>query len=149
MEWDAPEHEHKERTADWFWVAGIIVVALALVSIIFGNIIFGILIVVCAFSLGLFINRVPDNIHIAVTDAGVVREKTLYPYDSLESFWIDTDHPHKKVIIKSKRPLMPLILAPLADNVDVDELRKILLEKLPEQPHSLPLAEKILEYLGF
>ena len=149
MEWDAPEHEHKERSADWFWVAGIIVVALALVSIIFGNIIFGILILVCAGSLALFINRAPDNIHIAITDKGIVREKTLYPYDSLESFWIDVDHPHKKIILKSKRPLMPLIIAPLADNLDAMRVRSELIKELPEQYHSLPLAEKILEYLGF
>ena len=44
IEWDAHEYEHKERNRDWFWAVGIISVSLAVVAVIFGNIIFAILI---------------------------------------------------------------------------------------------------------
>lgn len=149
MEWEAPEHEHKERSADWFWVSGIIVAALALTSIIFGNIILAILIVVAAFSLALFINKPPESISAAVTEQGVRRENVLYPYETIESFWIDTVHPHHKVILKSKKPLMPLVVIPIPDDLNIEELRTELLAHIPEQEQSLPLVEKILEYLGF
>jgi hypothetical protein len=149
LEWDAPEHEHKERTADWFWVAGIIVGALALVSIIFGNFILAILIVVASFSLALFINRPPEYLNIAVTYQGIRKENTLYPYETLAAFWIDVDHPHKKIILRSKKQFMTLIVIPISDEVNIEELRAELQKHLQEEYHSLPLVEKILEYLGF
>lgn len=149
LEWDAPEHEHKERSSDWFWSAGIIVGALVLMSIIFSNIIFGILILVSTGSLALFINRVPENVHVTVNESGISRDKTFYPLDTLSSFWIDTEHSHKKLILKSKKSLMPLIVVPLSEETNPDELRELLLTKITEEPHSLPLVEKILEYLGF
>jgi len=149
LEWEAPEHEHKERTADWLWVTGIIVIALALVSIIFGNIILAILIVVSAGSLAIFINRPPENIKVSVTEMGIRKENTLYPFETLAAYWIDTDHPHKKIILRSQKPLVPLIVVPIADNTNVDDLRTKLSENLKEEYHSLPFLEKLLEYLGF
>lgn len=149
FEWDAPEHEHKERGSDWFWSAGIIVAALALVSIIFGNIIFAILIVISAFSLTLFINRPPENIKVSITSLGIRKGNILYPIETIASFWIDVEHPHKKIILRSNKPLMPLIVIPIADETDVEAVREYLLTKTAEEYQSLPLVEKILEYLGF
>ncbi|MBX4198807.1 hypothetical protein KW800_00825 [Candidatus Parcubacteria bacterium] len=149
LEWQAREYEHKERSQDWFWAAGIITAGLALVAFIFGNIIFGILILLSAFSLALFINRPPTDLHIAVTELGVTRGKLFYPVETLASFWIDTDHPHKKVILRSKKLLMPLVVVPLGEDVDPERLHSLFMKILPEEYHPLPLPEKVLEYLGF
>jgi hypothetical protein len=149
IEWDAHEYEHKERTPDWFWAMGIITFSLAVVAIILGNIIFGILILLAAFSLSLFINRPPENIHILVDERGITKDKIHYPYSTLESFWIDEDHPHKKIIIRSKKLLMPLIIIPIGDDLNLDKLHETLLMYMHEEYHALPFVEKILEYLGF
>ena len=149
IEWDAHEYEHKERTQDWFWAVGIITVSLSIVSIIFGNIIFGILILISAFSLSLFINRPPETIHSLIDDRGIVKGRVRYPYDTLDIFWVDEDHPHKKIILRSKKTLMPLIVIPIGNSIDPERLRDILAEYLPEERISLPLVEKLLEYLGF
>ena len=149
MEWEAPEHEHKERSSDWFWVAGIITVAIVFVSIIVGNIIFGILVLVSSVSLLMFINRKPENLHLVLNDHGVQRDNVFYPFETLESFWIDVEHPHNKIIIKSKKVLMPLIVVPISENVDLEIMREVLSKNLIEEYHSLPLLEKLLEYLGF
>src|SRR3990167_9481497 len=95
IEWDAHEYEHKERSSDWFWAVGIISVSVAIASVIFGNIIFGILVLISAFALSLFINRPPSTLHIIVDEKGVTRGKIRYPFSTLQSFWIDTEHPHK------------------------------------------------------
>ena len=44
---------------------------------------------------------------------------------------------------------MPLVIVPLGNEVDVEELYGNLSQFLPEEFHSLPLIERILEYLGF
>ncbi|MEK7194555.1 MAG: hypothetical protein AAB660_02610 [Patescibacteria group bacterium] len=149
LEWEAHDYEHKERSSDWFWAAGIVTLAIAFASIIFGNIIFGVLILVSAVSLALFINRPPENIHASVTDKGIQREKTFYPFETLESFWIDIEHPHNKIILRSKKMFMPLILVPLGTNINAEQLHTHLEKHLKEEYHSLPFVEKILEYLGF
>jgi len=149
IEWEAHEYEHKERSSDWFWAVGIVSVSIAVVSIIFGNIILGILVLIGAFSLSIFINKPPTVLHGMVDEKGITRGNVLYPYHSLQSFWIDIEHPHKKIILRSQKMFMPLIIVPISDEVDPDRLHRILSKFLNEEYHSLPLVENILEYLGF
>ncbi len=148
IEWDAHEYEHKERSSDWFWAVGIIAVALAIATIIFGDVIFGILILISTCSLALFINRPPETIHVVVNEHGIARGSTLYPYSTLKSFFVDELHPHKKIILHSQKLLMPLIVIPLGDT-DPERIHNLLLRVLPEEPLRLPLIETLLEYLGF
>ena len=149
IEWDAHEYEHKERSPDWFWAVGIISVSIAIASVIFGNIIFGILVLISTFTLAIFASRPPSTLHVVVDEKGITRGKIRYPISTLESFWIDTDHPHKKIILRSQKMFMPLIVVPLGDEVDVEDLHESLSLFLTEEFHSLPLIERLLEYLGF
>lgn len=149
IEWNAYEYEHKERSQDWFWAVGIVSVSLAIASVIFGNVIFAILILVGTFTLGLYAKRPPEEIPVSIDENGITRGKIRYLYDSLESFWIDIEHPHKKIILRSKKMLMPLIVVPLGDEVDAERLHRILTRHMKEEYHSLPIVEKMLEYLGF
>ncbi len=149
IEWDAHEYEHKERSPDWFWAVGIISVSVAIAAIIFGNIIFGILVIIAAFALSLFAKRPPSSLHIVVDEKGVTRGSVRYPFQTLKSFWIDTEHPHKKIILRSEKMFMPLIIVPLGDEVDEEKLHESLSQFLSEEFHTLPFVEKILEYLGF
>jgi hypothetical protein len=148
IEWEAHEYEHKERTSDWYWAVGIVAVSGAIASIIFGNIIFGILLLISVFSLTLYINRPPEVTHVLVNEVGVLRGSTFYPYSTLHSFYIDEDHPHRKILIRSKKMLMPLIVVPLGE-MNADRVHHNLSGKLPEEYLSLPFVEKILEYFGF
>lgn len=148
IEWDAHEYEHKERSQDWFWAVSIISVSLAIASVIFGNIILGILVLVSVFALALFINRPPENVHIVVDEKGISRGNIHYPYSTLDSYWLDTEHPHPKIILRSEKLLMPLIVVPIGES-DAKRLDETLSQFLPEKYHTLPFVEKILEYLGF
>jgi len=149
IEWDAHEYEHKERSSDWFWAVGIISVSIAIAAVIFGNIILGLLVLIGAFALSLFANRPPNILHMTMDEKGITRGKIRYPYSALQSFWIDTEHPHKKIILRSEKLFMPLIIVPLSEEVDVDKLHDNLSSFLSEEFHSLPFVERILEYLGF
>lgn len=128
---------------------GIITISVAIVATILGNVIFAILIILAAFSLSLFINRPPENVHVIVDEKGITKDKIHYPYSTLESFWIDEDHPHKKIILRSQKLLMPLIIVPIGEEVDVEKLHSVLTVSLKEEYHSLPFVEQLLEYLGF
>ncbi len=149
FEWDAHEYEHKERSQDWFWAVGILTIAIAVATAIFGNVIFAIFILVAAFSLALFINRPPTEVHVVVDERGITRDRIHYPYHTLQSFWIDVEHSHPKILLSSQKLFMPLIIVPLNEDVEVEHLHDALSQVLEERPHSLPFVEKILESLGF
>ncbi len=149
IQWDAHEYEHKERSQDWFWAVGIITISITVASIIFGNIIFAILVLVGTFALSLFINRPPETIHIEIDETGITKGNVRYPYESLSSFWIDSEHSHPKILLKSEKTFMPLIIVPIDHDIDMERLNRTLLRFLREEYHSPPFVEKVLEYLGF
>ncbi len=149
IEWEAPEHEHKQRSADWFWATGILTISAAVASFIFGNVIFGIFILLAAFSLALFINREPEIISVHIDERGVTRGNLHYPYSTLEAFWIDTEHAHPKIMLRSKKSFLPLIIIPLNPESDAESVAEALAKHLTEEHHALPLVERLIEYLGF
>lgn len=148
IEWNAPEHHHVEKTSDWYWAVGIVAVTAALVAFIFGNIIFGILIVVGTCALMLHASKYPATVHCEINDRGIAVDETLYPFLSLDSFWINLDEPQPKITLKSRKSFMPYITIHI-DEVNPEDIREILLDYIAETEHHESFAQKLLERLGF
>lgn len=148
VSWQTFEYIHKDKTADWYWIVGIVAISVALIAIILNNIIFGVLVIVAAFTLSLVASRKPDIITVEIDNMGVKAGKTRYPYTFLESFWIETRDAHPRVILKSKKIFMPYV-AILTDDMDVDQIHDKLAKHLPEEEHVEPFLEKLMIHLGF
>ena len=148
ISWDAFEHIHTEKNTDWYWAVCIITITAAALAFIFNNFIFGILILVASFALVVHASKKPRVIHCEINDRGVVIDSILYPFLSLESFWIDAHKRPAKVIIKSHKMFMPFITIYI-DEVDPEEVRDILLNYISETEHHEPISQKLLEMLGF
>lgn len=149
LEWEALEYHHIEKTSDWYWGLGLLAVAGIGVTIFFGNILFAAVILLGAGALALFGTRPPHMMHFAITDRGVSIGKNLYPYGTLDSFWvIDDPHTHPQLLVKSKKLLMPLIVIPIA-TVNPSDIRERLLDSLPEEEHHEPLSEKLLQIFHY
>ncbi|MDD5318625.1 MAG: hypothetical protein PHF79_02275 [Candidatus Pacebacteria bacterium] len=149
--WSAHEYVYQKKTADWFWAVGIITISAAVITIIFGNILFAILILVGAAALTLFAAREPHLVNFKIDERGLYVEKNLYPFATLESFWVEhNDHLGfpSKILVKSKKRIMPLIVIPL-DEVDPQDIHDVLDLYLKEEEHIEPLSQKLMEYLGF
>lgn len=149
LEWDAPEHHHTgEKDNDWYWAVGIITLTAAALAFILGNVIFGIMIIVGVFALLVHGAHPPRTVHIQINDRGIVVDKTLYPFLSLESFWIDAHEEPRKILIKSHKVFMPYLSIHI-QGVDPEDVRKLLLTYIAETEHHEPLSQKILERFGF
>src|SRR3990167_6561623 len=90
LEWQAPEYEEKERSKDWFWALGVIIVTAALASIIFQNYFFAALIVLGGALLWTFAVRPPEIIAYELDNRGLKIKTRLYPYESIRSFWVQS-----------------------------------------------------------
>ena len=148
ISWDAPEHIHTEKNNDWYWSVGIITITAAALAFIFGNVIFGIFILVAAFALIVHASKKPKIIHYEINDRGLVIDSTLYPFLTLESFWINANEDPSKLLVKSHKTFMPYI-AIYIEEVDPEQVRDILLNYIAETEHQEPISQKILERFGF
>jgi hypothetical protein len=149
--WEAHEYVFQEKTSDWYWVVGIVSVSAAVLCFIFGNMLFGLIIFMGGFILSIFAARRPKLVRYELNKSGVLVDKRLYPYGTLESFWVE-DNRHlemeSKLMFKSQRLVVPLIVIPL-DGLDPEDVRDFLLDHLLEEHHEEPLSQKIMENLGF
>lgn len=152
FEWSALEHEHFERSSEWFWIVGIIAVALAIAALILGNPLFAVLIVISAFLLAMFAVKKPEPVHYQLSQKGVRINNTLYPYRSLKSFFVTHGDPRldmiPKLLLESDRPIMPLISIPLDESIDPDHVHEYMLKFLEEKEHKEPIAHHLLALIG-
>ena len=147
--WEAPEHHHIEKGSDWFWVLGILAVSGSIAAFFFGNFLFAVLILIGAGTMALLAGRQPAVIPFSVSTRGVRVGDTLYPYSTLDAYFIEEESPlGPQLLLRSKRIHMPLIILPLPEEY-IHDIEDLLLDRLPEEELEEPLANKILEFFGF
>ncbi len=154
ISWTAAEYEHREHGADWYWALGIISLSLALAFIIIGNMLLSIILLLGVGTLLFHTKTPPQNKDYECSKRGIRAGKTLYPWETLESFWIlegseDVKYSHgPKILLTSKKPLMPHIVIPLSELI-VNEVHRALSRTLPEEPQVEPLPERLMRKIGF
>lgn len=146
--WNAPAHLHTEKKPDWYWALGIITLALAAVAFIFGDIITGIFVIVAGLALAIHASKSPHIYTYEINDRGIMQDETLFPFLSLDSFCIPHDEYPHRLLVRSRKLLMPLIVIHI-DEVDPESVRQILLKYIAETHHREPWLMKVLERFGF
>jgi hypothetical protein len=154
ISWIATEYEHREHGTDWYWAISIITVSLAIAFIIVGNMLLSIVLLLGMGMLLFYSKHPPEPIEYRVSKSGIRAGETLYPWETLRSFWImekeeDAEDYHKpKLFLISKKSLMPHIAIPLNELI-VDDVRNVLRNTLYEEPRAEPLADRIARKVGF
>ncbi len=148
ISWFAPEYIHTEKTSDWYWIVGIVTLSLAIIAILFNDVIFAILIIVAVATLTLYATRKPLLVQIDLTTTGVHDGETYHSYDDLESYWVETRDAYPKIILKSKKKLS-LYIYILIEETDPEAIDEFLSYHLPKVEHREPLLEKLFVRMGF
>ncbi len=148
LRWGTYEYIHREKGPDWFWAVGIVAVAFAVTAIILNNVLFGILILLATFTLLIYAARHPEIIGVEINHRGIIIDQYFHPYTTLDSFWVEEHVHHPKILIKSKKLLMPYIIVHIED-MHPDEIREYLGQYLVEEEHTEPFLQKLMEHVGF
>jgi len=148
MKWRTLEYYQKSKSADWFWAVGLVTIIAAGVSVYFNNVLLAILIVLSAVTLVMFAVRHPKELDVELMEKGIRINKTLYPFSSLESFWIDEDIYPPRLLLKSKSVFSPLIVV-MIENVSLEDVEDHLIQKIEMEEMSEPFLQRLLEHLGF
>ncbi|MFA6520073.1 MAG: hypothetical protein WCT44_00515 [Candidatus Paceibacterota bacterium] len=154
LTWSALEYEEKERSKDWFWALGIIVVTSALAAIIFANYFFATLLILAGILLGFFATKKPDTINYELTPKGLKAHDRLYPYENIKSFWVQVDFSGETntkplLFIHSERAFMPIITIPINEDIAEDIHNILTSQNIAEVEMKEHPSEKIMEILGF
>ncbi|MDO8521856.1 MAG: hypothetical protein Q7S08_01040 [bacterium] len=149
LRWSAYEHEHIERGSDWFWALGIVAVCAALTSILFSNVLFAIVLIVAAFTIGLLARTPPKLIEFELSDRGIRVGGTLHRYDHIIAFWVEDEHEHipPLLLVDTTKFMSPNLIIPLED-IDPHLVRVFLQQRAEERPMKEPVSHKILEFFG-
>lgn len=153
ISWKAYEYIHEPKSPDWYWALSVIGLAIAGAGIIFGNYVFGLLVVIGTVSLAVHArHHSPKLVTFTLNEKGVKIDHIFYPYKTLESFDVETHETEvgtfAKIFIKSKKTLMPLIVIPIAE-VHPEDVREYLSIFLVEGEHMESAGHRLLEWLGF
>lgn len=150
--WDTEEYQNKETTPDWFWAIGIIAIVICVLSIIFKNYLFAIMIIIgigCIIYLKI---RSPKMVTITITDHYIqIKEDEKY-YQDIQAFWVEilkdkTKEP--QLILAMKRSLTPLIVINIPKDINTEELRQKLLKHIEEKQMTSSVIYDMMEKLGF
>lgn len=154
ISWVAPEYDHHEHSADWYWAVGIVSVSLAVAFVIVGNTLLSIIVILGMGTLLAHAKHPPKITEYKLSKKGVSAGETLYPWKTLDSFWVlegdeNAKYPHSpKILLTSKKTFMPHIVIPLAEHV-IEEVHQFLAHMLHEEPQVEPLPERLMRKIGF
>jgi hypothetical protein len=149
LEWEANEFQEKRKKPDWFWALGVIAIAGSAAAFIKGNFLFGIFIVLAATAMMVFGSAKPKRIKYTITIDGIIYDGRFYPFERLKSFWIDDFMEEKRLLVKSDKTIMPILIIPFEDDETGDYIFTILSEVLEQEELQEPIAHKIMDRLGF
>jgi hypothetical protein len=151
LEWEGREYDHNPKDADWYWVVGIVAVACAIASILFGNYLFAVLVVIAAVTLALHASKEPPIRRFQLVDEGIVVGEDLHPFEKMISFSVleDVEDEYPPMLsIKTESWLSPHLIIPLKD-VDPDEVYAHFLASVHEDAHPHTIVDLVAAWLGF
>ncbi len=147
ISWRVDTHEHKERTTDWYWGLGLIAAASAALALVFGNALFGVIILLGLGSLGVLVARGPREHEVKITTRGLHMDGTLYRWSGIDSFWVEENRePH--LLLTTHGILHPQLVIPIGDPMRARNLREYLRRLVKEEEQEPHLGHYVAEMLG-
>lgn len=148
--WTTYEYEHREKSTDWYWALGILVVVTAAISFINKNLLFGFLILMGGFMIGLFANKKNNPVSVEVSVRGININETALNFSDIVAFWMYRNPLGiRKLILKTNKAMIPMVSIPLSEDMRAAELREFLLTKITEKELKESFIDLVSERIGF
>lgn len=151
FEWEGREYDHNPKSADWYWVLGIITAAIAIASILFSNYLLALLVIIAAGAIALHAAKKPPIHHFRLVEQGLVIGDELHPFEKMISFSVLEDVENELpplLSIKNETWFSPHLVIPL-DGVDADAVYEYFLKQVDESEHSHSFSDLVATWLGF
>jgi len=147
LSWQVSTHEHKDRSPDWYWALGFMILGGAGLSIFLGNILLAVILVLGGGSLGFLAARGPREHMVKLDSKGVTLDGTLYPYKNIRSFWVEEGE-NPRLLLETSGVLHPQIIVPLFSTARAMSARNYLRRFAKEEEQHAHLGEHLAELFG-
>ena len=141
LHWQEPEHEPFEvgpRSRIVIIVLLILIIAYALFT---NSPLMAITFILIGMVGYLSLGRKPEILSFYVTSKGVIAGKEFYPYESIQSFHIYTEHPFENLLsLHTNGHLVSHVHVPTV-TININTLREALLPYVPEAKHEPSLVD--------
>ena len=146
--WEAPEYIYRPKGPEWYTIAGILTISIAVGAFVLSNVLFGILVLIGGFTIALMGARKPEVLRYEINKQGIMAGQQLYMHRDLKSFWIlDYDH-EPRLLLASTKVFMPQIIIPIGE-ADPEVVRDVLLAYLAEEEQRDSVTQGLMDRLGF
>ncbi|EKE10580.1 MAG: hypothetical protein ACD_15C00238G0001 [uncultured bacterium] len=147
FQWNAPEFEVYEKSARWYTIAGLFILAMVAYALYTNGPIMAITFILIGIVGYIYLQKDPRVITFSITTKGVIADKEMYLYENINSFWIFYDPPHTKTIsLHTNASMLPFVHIPFRDE-DPVKLRELLIKNVPEIKQDPGLIDAIERFL--
>jgi hypothetical protein len=149
MSWKIPEYRKYQRQQKWYAVAVVIMLGLLIYSILTGNFLFAVILIVAGITMAVHDRNDAPEIDFAIQENGIKIGESVYGYDKFDNFWIYYEPSESKMLFfEFKNKVRPRLSIPL-ENKNPIKVRAILLKFLTEnlQRENEPLSEQLSRIL--
>ena len=150
--WIVHTHEHQDRSTDWYWTLGLGAVVGAALSMYFNNPLLAGIILIAAGSIGTLVARGPRTHWVKVNSRGIVMDGTLYPWESVHSFYIEPFNAEQGqqglLLVTLKSYLTPQLVLATEEPSRASALRAYMKKYAEEEEQEPHLGEHLAEIFG-
>ncbi len=148
IHWTTLEFEPQERHRDWNWYTGLVAVIAAILAFFYGDIFFGIFIIIAGATVLIYAQRPPKMLDITIDDKGILVNGEMINYKVVRQFWLDETDKQDKLLLLVKGSFVPLLALPL-EGVTAESVREAIKPYAEEAELKESRTIKIFERLGF
>ena len=149
LRWSAYEHEHIERTPDWYWALGIVTAAVVIICILLHNVLFAVVIVLAATAIALHSRVEPHPATFEISDRGIRTNGMLHRWNEIISFYVEEEGVERPLLlVDTTKWMSPNLIIPI-EHIEPSVGRAYLRERCREVHMHEPWAHQILAFFGF
>lgn len=151
VEWEGREYDHNPKSTDWYWALGIVAVAGAIASVLFGNYLLAVLISIAAAAFALHASKQPPLHRFRLVEQGIIIGDEVHPFERMVSFTVLEDIEDElppMLSIKTESWLSPHLIIPLG-GVDADMVYAYFLQRVDEDEHKHTFVDLVAAWLRF
>jgi hypothetical protein len=148
LSWKTLEFEKKDKSPDWVWTVGLVSVLSSIVSFFYGNIFFGIFLIIAGAVTIIYALKHPKELSITISELGVSINEELIDYKNITSFWLDETGKEVKLLLLVKTSFIPTLSLPL-EGVSTSQVREAIAPYAKEEELRESRSIALFDKIGF
>lgn len=146
--WKTMEFEKKDRHPDWLWTVGLISVLGAVLCFFYGNIFFGIFLIIAGVVVIMYALQNPKELEVTINESGVQINEIKFDYKAVKAFWLDESGKEDKLLLLVSGSFVPMLSLHLV-GVKASDVRELLSKFAKEEEMRESRSIALFDRLGF